>query len=289
MNSQFTFNAGQRKGIVGLILMIFIFSGVIYWFKKQPTPTLKSPEDLAKEKQVQHFIDSLKAVEKEAANQPKIYPFNPNFITDYKGYRLGMSVEEIDRLVAFRKKDQWVNSVAEFQEVTQVSDSLLNAISPYFKFPEWVKESQQKKVNQQNVVLKDEEKADLNKVSADELQEINGIGEVLSKRITRYRAQIHGFADDIQLKDIYGLKYEVRQKILERYSVKSESDFEKLDINKASVAELTEIPYFDYELARKIVNYRLTHEGIKDFEELSKIDKFPYGRVDRVKLYLKIE
>ncbi len=85
----------------------------------------------------QKEIDSLKMVEIENS-KPKIYPFNPNYITDYKGYTLGMSVEEIDRLLEFRKQDKWINSAEQFQQVTQVSDSLLNAISPYFKFPEWV-------------------------------------------------------------------------------------------------------------------------------------------------------
>ncbi|MFD2828841.1 hypothetical protein ACFSYG_20345 [Leeuwenhoekiella polynyae] len=41
-----------------------------------------------------------------AESQPKIYPFNPNFITDYKGYTLGMRMVEIDKLLRFREKDQ---------------------------------------------------------------------------------------------------------------------------------------------------------------------------------------
>ena len=38
----------------------------------------------------------------------------------------------------FRKQNKFVNSDKEFQEVTKISDSLLKAISPYFKFPDWV-------------------------------------------------------------------------------------------------------------------------------------------------------
>jgi hypothetical protein len=53
-----------------------------------------------------------------------LYPFNPNFITDFKGYKLGMSVQEID-LLEYRKGNKYVNSPKEFQAVTQVSDSLL--------------------------------------------------------------------------------------------------------------------------------------------------------------------
>ncbi|MDB2632080.1 hypothetical protein N9Y27_03770 [Flavobacteriaceae bacterium] len=72
---------------------------------------------------------------------PKRYPFNPNFITSYKGYELGMSLEEIERLHAFRAQNKWINSSQDFQKVTGISDSLLAAISPYFKFPKWVTQS----------------------------------------------------------------------------------------------------------------------------------------------------
>ncbi|RYX78494.1 helix-hairpin-helix domain-containing protein, partial [bacterium] len=50
-----------------------------------------------------------------------------------------MSIQEIDRLMAFRKENKYVNSAEEFQEVTKISDSLLAVMSPLFKFPDWIK------------------------------------------------------------------------------------------------------------------------------------------------------
>jgi hypothetical protein len=73
---------------------------------------------------------------------PKLFPFNPNFISSYKGYELGMSLKEIELLHNFRSSKKWINSTQDFQRVTGVSDSLLAAISPYFKFPKWVSQSQ---------------------------------------------------------------------------------------------------------------------------------------------------
>ncbi len=71
-------------------------------------------------------MDSLKNHQPKASL--KIYPFNPNYMTDYKGYTLGLSTAELDRLFVFRKKGNFVNSAKDFQTVTQVSDSLLNEI-----------------------------------------------------------------------------------------------------------------------------------------------------------------
>ncbi|HLS30938.1 MAG TPA: helix-hairpin-helix domain-containing protein, partial [Flavobacteriaceae bacterium] len=150
----------------------------------------------------------------------------------------------------------------------------------------------QKEKNIQNIakpILTNSEKLDLNTATQEELQAVNGIGEVLSKRIVLYRSQIGGFIDDLQLKDIYGLKYETRMALTEKFTVKTPREFEKLDINNTEVVDLMEVPYIKYELARKIVNYRITREGISSFEELAEVQDFPFDRIDRLKLYLKIE
>ena len=132
--SHFKFSRSQRSGIF-LLFGIIIILQLVYFFVDFSSMSNDSPE---KEKwlSLQSEIDSMK---QEKLNfVPKIYPFNPNFITDYKGYKLGMSVQEIDRLLAFRKENKFVNSAKDFQNVTKVSDSLLDEISPFFKFPDWV-------------------------------------------------------------------------------------------------------------------------------------------------------
>ena len=42
-----------------------------------------------------------------ATKKDTIYPFNPNFISDYKGYKLGMSIQEIDRLHQYRAQNKY--------------------------------------------------------------------------------------------------------------------------------------------------------------------------------------
>ncbi len=115
------------------------------------------------------------------------------------------------------------------------------------------------------------------------------MGKVLSQRIINYRTKIGGFLDEIQLKDIYGLDYETREKITSKFAVTDKPEIEKIDINSAGVLELSELPYFNYELAREIIDYRTLHERIDNFEELAKIDDFEADRIDRIQLYLKID
>jgi len=285
--SHFVFTKKQRNGILLLVLCI-ILAQLVYLFVDYPSE--KSVLDLESEEMVslQNQIDSLKQVALED-RQPKIYPFNPNYITDYRGYTLGLSTEEIDRLHHFRAQNKWVNSAKEFQQVTKVSDSMLAVIEPYFQFPEWVtnrKTTTSKSPYREKTFA---QKKDLNTATTEELQEIRGIGEVLSKRIITYRDKLGGFLVDEQLQDIYGLEYGVIRNILQEFTVKTTPEIEKININTASASDMATLPFISFELAKEIVNYRLLHEGIKDFDELRLVAGFPAQKIDRITLYLSLD
>ena len=285
--SHFVFTPKQQNGIFLLILLIIIAGGGMYYVHQLSSDKNISAAKQQELLQVEHFLDSIKT-EKQKPKKDTIFPFNPNYINDFKGYRLGMSLAEIKRLKDFREQGKWINSVDDFQKVTKVSDSLLKKISPSFKFPDWVLKrnaSAEKSTQTQSTSTK---KKDLNTATQEELMEVYGVGETMSQRILNYKLKIGGFVDNIQLKDIYGLPYETEQNILKEFSVLNPKPIEKISINEASVIELSEIIYFNYELAREIVNYRKLHEGIKTFEELAKIESFPAYKIDRIKLYVEI-
>ncbi|MFN2261251.1 MAG: ComEA family DNA-binding protein [Psychroflexus sp.] len=286
---RFGYNRGDRNGI--FVLTLILITGIAFNYfelnvNKQNTDFAFSN---AKTDSLQKIVDSLKK-EQSLAKKRKIYPFNPNFITDYKGYTLKMSTDEIDRLLKYRAGEQWINSKAQFQDVTKVSDEWMNTYGTYFKFPDWVIEARKRENSKKNnSSLSYAEKVDLNKATASELTSVSGIGEVISERIIKYRYKIDGFSDIIQLKDVYGLKTEVIERLKNKFALKTPKDIKVVNINEAEVLDISELPYFDYEMARKIVNFVKLREGISNFEELSKIEGFPAYKLDRIQLYLKIE
>jgi len=287
--SHFVFSRSQQNGIFLLVVIIIVLQ-LIYHFVDLSQKTTDSELDEKELTLFQNKIDSLKLTA-SAVKTNQIFPFNPNLISDYKGYTLGMSPEEIDRLHSYRSKDKWVNSAEEFQQITKIPDSLLQKISPYFKFPDWVKSERSiSNLKDSNISKKvSTVKNDLNTATVEDLMMLIGIGEVLSGRIVNYRNKIGGFVNDIQLKDIYGLNYQLREEIQSHYAIKSTPNIKILSINNASIIELSGIPYINYELAREIVNYRLLHEKINSFEELAKIKEFPSEKIDRIALYLSLE
>lgn len=287
MKSHFTFSKNQRHGILILLFLIVTFQTAYFFIDASSNKIHVDDELLAK---YIKEVDSLRLVELES-RKPIIYPFNPNHITDYKGASLGMSNEEIDRLLAYRKQNQWINSAKQFQEVTKVSDSLLNALSPYFKFPDWVDNPLSNSISTNNSAPKTfAQKQDLNSATAEQLQKVYGIGEVLSQRIVKYRSKFKGgFVSDIQLQEVYGLDAETIENITKEFTVKTGELVNKINVNQASVEELVTIQYIDYGLAHQIVEQRQLRGGFKSLDELIKVKDFPNNKLDIIKLYLSLD
>ncbi|MRI00413.1 helix-hairpin-helix domain-containing protein [Kriegella sp. EG-1] len=295
--SHFTFSKQERSGIFFLLLFIVLVQlGYLSWLHYSNS---KPVNILNLDTETQNKIELLK----EKASQKdtlKIYPFNPNFITDYKGYALGLSVKEIDRLHNFRSGNNFVNSKEEFQQITKVSDSLLNEIAPYFKFPNWVKKNAIKSEiseknyrtsqnstefnNKKNVVL-----YDLNLATVRDLQVINGIGEKLSKRIIKFRDRLGGFIVKEQLYHVYGLESEVVERLFKKFKIKTVPTVKKININEAAIEDLTKLVYFNYDLASEIVNYRDTNGHFISFDQLAVIEGFPAKKLDIIQLYLSLK
>lgn len=281
----FIYTKSQRSGLFALSVLVVALQ-LVYHFRNISV----IPDDSAEKQHwlsFQQTIDSLGQVAKTA--RPKFYPFNPNFISDFKGYRLGMSVAEIDRLLEFRKTNRYVNSAEEFQAVTKVSDSLLRQIAPYFKFPDWVKNKKQGKASSWQADRKQPPKAliDINLATQEELKKVYGIGDGLSERILKEKEKLGGFVSMEQMKDIWGLSEEVIANLDRAFKVGEMPNVKKIKINDASVKELSQFPYFRYPLAKSIVTYRSMNGGIKDTADLLKISGFPVDKVKIIALYLE--
>ncbi len=285
-NNFFNYNKNQRKGLLALFVVIISLQLLYFFISYRSNFTTINPE---KEDWVSHqaWVDSVKSIEKPSY---QIYPFNPNFITDFKGYQLGMSVEEIDRLHEFRAQNKFVNSAGEFQKVTGVSDSLLSIISPYFKFPEWVtnkKTSQQKPFEFTTKVTEKITVIELNSATQEDLIKVRGIGEKLSERILKFKENLGAYVSMEQLHDVYGLSGEVVEEAKKYFVVSDISAVKKLKINELSMKELGAFPYFRYPISKNIVTYRSMNGQIKNFEDLLKVPDFPVEKIEIITLYLE--
>jgi len=284
--SHFRFTKSQKNGIF-FILLILVLIQVVYVnidFSKNAVLDVQNDEVVSFIKEV----DSLKEIALHKSI-PKIYPFNPSFISDYKGEQLGLSIQEIDKLLKHQKKGKYINSLKHFQQVSGVSDSLLNKLQPYFKFPDWIIKKQGhrktrtlKKKNVKEVLGV----RDINTATYLELMLVDGVSESLAKRIVNYRNKLIKYSVNDQLYEVWYLKRPLANKILKNFKVLSPVDIKKININTASFKEILKIVYIDYELTKKIVNYRDEIAEYQSLEELKNIPGFPIDRFNRIILYL---
>ncbi len=272
------YSKSQRSGLLILFSLIVLMQLVI-WFGFRPT---EMPPENQVWTNLTPKIDSAPSLFLEY--RPK--PFNPNFISDYKGYMLGMSVAEIDRLLAFRKTGQFVNSAQEFQQVTRVSDAQLQKMQPFFKFPDWVQNRNNSVRFEKKNFLKREPLLDINTATADDLKKIYGIGDGYARRIINLREQLGSFVHTDQLNEVWGLPTAVVDAVKQKFAVLHQPKINKININKAGIKELIELPYFRYPLAKAIVMQRSMNGPYKNVEDLAKISDFPVDKIKIIALYL---
>lgn len=291
--SYFKFTNQQRTGIVGLFVIIIVLE-VLYFcldFNSAEKPFPEKEQWMA----LQSEIDSLKIMKYE--RKPMQYSFNPNFLSDYKGYKLGMSVQEIDRLLAFRKENKYVNSAEEFQAVTKISDSLLRAIAPLFKFPDWSRNKTNFKKDKKEYIQKTDFKKenkkeklvvlDINQATQEDLIKIYGIGEGLSSRILKQKEILGCFVSMEQMSEIWGLSPEVIVELNSHFKAVIPKDLKKIAINDASLKDLSQFPYFKYALAKQIITHRSMNGNFGNIEDLTKIKGFPVEKAKIISLYLE--
>ena len=286
--SLFHFSKEQQKGVLGLFSIIIILQ-VVYHFVDFTKVNKHSKEEqtwLA----LQTKIDTQL---REKKYEYKMYPYNPNFITDFKGAKLGMSVKEINRLFAFRKLGKFANSPEEFQKVTGISDSLLQVMSPYFKFPDWVTNKQNNPNYVSNYKLYDKfpkkealKILEINQATKEDLMKVSGIGDALSDRILKQKEVFGGFVSMEQMNDIWGLSPEVLASLNQYFKITTLPKINKININNASIKELGSFYYFKYPISKNIVVYRSMNGNLK-IEDLTNIKAFPVDKLKIIALYLE--
>ena len=225
---------------------------------------------------LQEQIDSAK-LQKQ---QPRIFPFNPNYISLSKGYQLGLSLEEIERLHRYRDTGKFINSVTAFEQITQVTPSWLKQYSPYFKFPDWVTAEVEKRKKPKTVEVKD-----LNTSTAADLTQVRGIGAVLSERIIKYRTRLQGFDELNQLYEVYGLDSLVVENVKRQFKIKTKPKRTKIPDALATLEALLKIPYLSKSEAKKIIGLRTRNQNLT-LKNLRSEPGFDSLKIERLALYL---
>jgi DNA uptake protein ComE-like DNA-binding protein len=178
----------------------------------------------------------------------------------------------------------------QFQKITKISDRLLNTISPYFKFPDWVVKEKKSTVGKSALKGKDfkikASTRDLNFATVEDFQTISGVNEYLAERIIKYRKKLKGFSYQNQLLEVWKLEEITAQNILTAFKIIDKPIINKVNVNTATFKQVLSNPYIDYDLCKKIFELRDEVAELQSIEELKKIEGFPMDKYGRIILYL---
>ena len=290
----FTFTRNERIGLIILLLFIFltlIANQVVFYFEE--------PGKADHEK----FQQLLAMLEQKQENEQiqfrgTLFHFNPNTIDSLGLDSLQLPFYVKKNLLAYRSKGGRFYSDGDVRKIYGMNDSIFDAIRPYLQFEEQKQRSYTPEIKR----MKPEESLqqskpeiavkapiqtiEINTATADELKALNGIGDVFSSRIVKYRQLLCGFSRLEQLHEVYGLKPETIENILP-YLKLDTGKVEKININFAEPNELARHPYVSWDVANAIIDFRSANGFINDLQAIRLNQLMSEEEFQKISPYLK--
>ncbi len=252
-------------------------------------------EKWAKELESSLHTKSQKSLEKSPIEIEKIrinqkqFDFDPNHVEASDLLALGFTERTSNNIVKYRDKGGSFKTKKDLKNIYGISQSrvaelwdniLLPEAIEYSTYPAYEKRFENEK---ESLLLG----MDMQLVTAEALQSVNGIGPVLSDRIIKYRDRLGGFHSSSQLMEVYGLSSEIVS-TLDSLMIFSDS-VTTISLNADSIRILSRHPYIDYHIAKAIFNYGKQHGSIDSISQIKSIKIISDSLYQKIYPYLSID
>jgi DNA uptake protein ComE-like DNA-binding protein len=221
--------------------------------------------------------------------QKQKFVFNPNTVTEEDAQKLGFSKKLSARLVNFRNKGGKFFKPEDLKKLYGLSPKLYNELENYILIPNKKKEYKRDSVftkTSPNYEKKTYTKALVEINSADSLSIVflKGIGPFLTKRIINYRSMLGGFHSMNQLQEVYGMTDSLFLVLTSQIQLNPDA-VTKIPINAIDFNSLRRHPYFNFQKAQAIINYRSKHGKLNE-EDFRGLNLFSDEKLSLILPYL---
>lgn len=129
---------------------------------------------------------------------------------------------------------------------------------------------------------------DINTADTSQLQQLQGIGTVLSARIIKYRDKLGGFVSKAQYQEVYGLAPLTIESLTKHTYIVPGYQPKQVNINTDDFKTLLAHPYLTYEQVQSIMRHRARHGELKAVKDLLALRILEEATFEKVKPYLTV-
>lgn len=217
--------------------------------------------------------------------KPELFPFDPNTADAGELLRLGLSQALAHRLLHYREKGGFFFEKTDFRKLYGLSETDYNRLEPFIQIAKSGRNIRPAASSGGRAVAAVTD-LDINSATAEDWQQLPGIGATRAQKIVQYRDKLGGFVHTNQVRETFGLPDSIFEKIHPRLRLGSPV-FRKIDLNAATVQEIAAHPYFDFKQAQLLVHYREQHGPYPTVDAIGQIAAFAdKGWLEKVKGYL---
>jgi len=304
----FYFSRGQRIGIIGLIVLIFLvllanyalplffpatekaetsFLAEVDVFKK----SLVSRDSLRHEELQRQYNERFKNYKIYPSYKKDVvyslFPFDPNSVDSATLTRLGIKPYIASNIHKYRNKGGVFRTKTDFGKVYGISPEKFKELEPYISINEINLTKVDSFVNNKKD-FKQDIIVDLNSADTTLLMQIKGIGRGYAKGIVRFRRETGGFVTVEQLNEVYGMRPENFEKIRPFCTVNPDL-IQKISVNTASTVRLNSHPYLSFYQAKAIYELRRNRGKLHNINDLKNLPEFSSESLAKIKPYLSFE
>lgn len=195
-----------------------------------------------------------------------ISPFDPNTVTRNELLHLGFAEAQADNLLRYREAGGSFRTRDDLLKLNTITKEEYLRLRYFIRIPRAWEQRQFAFRPGEERAAREVPIVDINFATAEELQELPGIGPVLSKRIVEHRERKGGFADANALDQVFGIDSALVGSITPYITVSEVPEPVKVEriilpLNLADSAQLTSLKGIGPAFARRIIEYRTSLGG----------------------------
>lgn len=285
----FYFSRGEKNGILVLLSILVFVIAVPYLYRLFPSEKPDINQQFNKE--IELFTQSLKINEEPEYNNRlnqyiierydslTLFFFNPNSTSPENFEKLGLTSKQINTINNYLSKGGKFYVKDDFRKIYGIRQQQYQILKPYILLPdkEQITYAESNKEQKLNGAPDSLFVFDPNTASYDDFIHL-GLTEKQSNTIKNYLTKGGSFKSKEDFKKVYGIDEQIYEK-LEPYifippskETDKEQIAEKIELNQATPAQLSEIKGIGEYTANAIVNYRDKIGGFINLEQLLEIN-----------------